>query len=171
MELILMRHGRAESLSSRITDSQRELTQTGRRRVQEAAIGLARSRLIDLHNVMIWSSPLLRALQTAQILADAWGGLAVAEYEAVARGDLETLAAGWTVVSPGYSLVIVGHEPYLSSWAERIAGVYLPFKRASAAGFSIRDIPSGKGKLRWYITGKTLAHIAAADLVQTGIQS
>lgn len=69
MILLLMRHGIAEDLedTEHGEDFERRLTRKGRRRVKEMARLLQRLGLKPTHYV---SSPRLRALETAQIVAD-----------------------------------------------------------------------------------------------------
>ena len=72
MELVLMRHGKAEPRTDAKADFERELTSIGRKKVKQAARGLAQC-LYSGRDIMIWSSPLLRAVQTAEIIRGAFG--------------------------------------------------------------------------------------------------
>lgn len=158
MQIALMRHGKAEDHGSRATDHERELTPQGREKVTAAAAGLVRA-LLQGDQMQIWSSPKLRARQTAQILADARAGLSVAEYEEIADGDLDGLIRQWRRLPEDTTLLIVGHEPYLSHWGARMAGVILPFRLATAACFSLDDPKTGQGQLRWFAHAKVLAKL------------
>jgi phosphohistidine phosphatase len=157
MELVLMRHGKAEDHGVRENDYQRELTAKGRKKVTAAARGM--KYLIDTtKDIHIWSSPLPRARQTAEIVANALGRLSVEEYEELYTGDLDTLIRYWKLLPQEATLILVGHEPYLSSWGARLAGVILPFKRATAAGFSV-DQTTGKGQLSWFAHANVMAEL------------
>ena len=72
MELIFMRHGKAETRSDAKADFERELTSIGRKKVKQAARGLSRC-LLPGRVVLIWTSPSIRTLQTAEILRTAFG--------------------------------------------------------------------------------------------------
>ncbi|WP_372965109.1 phosphohistidine phosphatase SixA [Marinobacter sp.] len=67
MELIIMRHGEADWHS---LDHERELTESGRKAVAKVAEQIAQS---SSRPSLIWCSPLVRAQQTAAIVADILG--------------------------------------------------------------------------------------------------
>jgi phosphohistidine phosphatase len=66
MKLYIMRHGPAEDLAASGLDADRSLTADGRARVRSVAKALVQR---DEAPVSILSSPLARALQTAEIVA------------------------------------------------------------------------------------------------------
>src|SRR5204862_5047285 len=66
MEIYLVRHGIAEEGHEKLRDGSRALTDKGRRRFQKTARAFGKlGRKLDL----ILTSPLVRAVQTAEILA------------------------------------------------------------------------------------------------------
>src|SRR5437762_13257084 len=66
MEIYLVRHGIAEEGHEKLRDGSRPLTDKGRRRFQKTARAFGKlGRRLDL----ILTSPLVRAVQTAEILA------------------------------------------------------------------------------------------------------
>lgn len=158
MEIILMRHGKAQELEAGISDEQRQLTPEGRKKTEAVSRGLAHC-LRNYSDIQIWSSPAVRARQTAEIVAEALGKLKVRLHPAIGVGDLDILAGDWVVVekeNPSTTIIMVGHEPYLGAWAERLTGCILPFKKASVASF---EIGGGAAKLRWYAAPSVLACI------------
>ncbi len=163
MELILMRHGKAEDLMDRLVDHERELTPEGRKKVRKAARGLTQL-ISEPTAVHIWSSPLPRARQTADVLAEYFPGAVVRELEAVYSGNLDSVVQAWIQLPEEAVLIVVGHEPYLSIWAEMLSGVSLQFKRAAAAGFILKEPERNEGKLRWFAHGKILARIAGQKM-------
>jgi phosphohistidine phosphatase len=68
MELIIVRHGIAEALGKRneFSDEKRVLTAEGRSRMREIVKGLTK---LGIEVDSVFSSPLARALETAEILA------------------------------------------------------------------------------------------------------
>ena len=80
--LVLLRHGIAEDPSPGKDDLDRELTATGRRRMDAIAAGLAR---IFGEAEAIYSSPAVRAMQTAERVAKELG-LKIAKSDALAPG-------------------------------------------------------------------------------------
>lgn len=157
MRLVFMRHGKAEDHGVRFTDEDRELTLKGRQKIKAVTKGI-KQLLLPKAQLQIWSSPLPRARQTAQILAKRLGRLPVQEHAEIHTGELANLIQKWTGLAPDTTLVIVGHEPYLSQWAERISGVTLSFKKASAAGFTLTS--PQEGELVWFLQAKMLAGLA-----------
>lgn len=133
-----------------VPDAQRRLTEKGRDKMNKAARGL--QKLLKGHSeIRIWTSPLPRARETAEIAAAALGIKEITEYKAIMEGNLEQLAQDWKDCSQESCLVIVGHEPFLSSWSSRICGVALPFKKGAAAGFNIDPRQGPEGRLRWFL--------------------
>ena len=144
-ELLLLRHGIAEDRPSeppqdpeqaRRLDAARSLTARGRQRTQAVlqrlvALGLAGERLL--------SSPLQRALQTAALAVEA--GLAPALELAPAlapEGDPLPL-----LQVPARRLILVGHEPDLSSLACRLIGAPEGQLVLRKAGAILIALPAG----------------------------
>jgi phosphohistidine phosphatase len=124
MEILLIRHGHAVDEAPGLGDGGRWLSEKGRKVTRKVARWLAKSR--KRRPVAIWTSPLVRAVQTAEILA-AEAGLE-GEVPSCAQlgpghdpGDLLKLlaSAGATVDGP---LALVGHEPALSLLATALLG-------------------------------------------------
>jgi len=149
VELILLRHGKAEKLTSGVVDFDRELTSAGRREVKDAVSGLARYTGASAH-IEIWTSPLPRARQTARLVAEGLGHAPLTERPEIAKGDLEELASLWEKMDEKDVIIIVGHEPYLSEWCARLTGAVIPFKTAAAAGIELKEPKILQGKLRWF---------------------
>jgi len=149
MELVLIRHGQAEERGSRIIDDERELTPKGRIRLKKAVVGLKRL-LCENSRFIIISSPLPRALQTAEILADGLGIENLKKNECVSDGNLGSLVSGWDKLDECDCIILVGHEPHLSYWSELICGITLPFKKGAAACVTLNTLKPPSGVLRWF---------------------
>ena len=116
-ELLLWRHGIAEDRHPDRPDQERALTADGRQRTAAVAAELCR---LQLHCDRLLSSPLRRALQTAEIGVAA--GLApalVQEDCLVPGGDPRPLLQAGTWRRLG----LVGHEPDLGELASSLLGV------------------------------------------------
>jgi phosphohistidine phosphatase len=115
--LYLCRHGIAEEPRGRMKDADRKLTSEGRRKFRQVAEGF-RELVGKKAIVKILSSPLVRARQTAEILANVLGLPEVELLDALGPpGDLrailkEVRRAG----SVERGVVAVGHEPTLGDW-------------------------------------------------------
>lgn len=169
MRLYLLRHAIAVSPGTPgfRSDAQRPLTEEGREQAREVAEGLKRLKLpVDA----VVTSPYLRAAQTAEPLARAFGlAGAVRELEALQpEAEPQATAAGLRALSKHEHVVLVGHEPHLSAWLGWLVAeqgrVRCLFKKAGVACVEIERVPpaKGSGTLRWFMTPKQLALIAQA---------
>jgi phosphohistidine phosphatase len=162
MQLVLIRHARAEERTLFKRDRTRALTQDGRRRMRKAVRGL-RALLPGL--TQIATSPLVRARQTAEIVAAAYDGVDVVTLPALSPGTAPRALLDWLRTQPNDAvLALVGHEPdlgQLASWllVGRPAG-FVQFKKGAAALIEFAAVPAaGKGTLTWLLTAAQLAEI------------
>ncbi|MEK8088598.1 phosphohistidine phosphatase SixA [Thermithiobacillus plumbiphilus] len=160
MELIFMRHGKAEDHALRPSDFERELTEEGRSRTLTVAAGL--QQCLGEQKPRIWCSPLVRTRQTAEIVAGVLGGLEIELNEDIPDGHLHRLARGWSALNEDESLLIVGHEPHLSRWIAHLSGVVLPMKPACVAGLIVHPDKPTQGKLRWFAHPDVLGRVGTS---------
>lgn len=169
MRVIAFRHGTAEDAGGG-ADADRALTEAGRTRTRAAGLGLrAQSGRIDV----ILSSPLLRAWQTAELLAQVGEGPDVTLCRALAPGHPPAaLASVLRGHDQSHTVVMVGHQPDLGNWVAwalsgQAAG-FIPLKKAGAArvDFDLHDLhpASGAGALRWLMTADQLAAVSGATM-------
>jgi len=158
MLLLWMRHGIAEELREGQTDASRALTEIGKQKTREASRGL---QILQNKIDLIVSSPLLRAVQTAQIAADVFGNskpeiwpeLESAEYSALAS-RLENINAT--------SVLLVGHEPGFSRCVARFltgdeSGLEISFKKAGVCALDVDwSTPDPRAVLLWHASPKML---------------
>jgi phosphohistidine phosphatase len=159
MDLVLVRHAIAEeretfALTGKL-DHRRPLTARGRKRMQQAAAGLR--RLIPAVDLLA-TSPLVRAVQTAEIISDAYGGIEVVEVAELAPEGAPESLLRWLQGQDGdATIVVVGHEPSFSThvgWlTARADEPFLDFKKGGACLLTFYDeIYSGGATLRWLLT-------------------
>src|SRR5207247_1847995 len=120
MIVVLLRHGPAgtQDASSWPDDRQRPLTPRGVERTRLAALGLR--RLLKGPVAAILSSPLRRAIQTAEIAANALHVEHVQELAGLApEGSYRRVVEALHKRDPAETLVLIGHEPDLG----KLAGV------------------------------------------------
>jgi phosphohistidine phosphatase len=160
MELLLVRHAIAvrSSVRGAQADARRRLTPEGRRRMIRGARGLT-ALVPELDAVL--PSPLARAVETARILADAYGLTPGDGIPALAPGRPPQEALDRLRTLGGGIIALVGHEPHLSSLAALlVAGVPEPlftFRKGGACLLEIGDAPRpGGARLRWLATAKLL---------------
>lgn len=150
MMILLVRHGRAVEEAPGLGDEGRWLTAKGRRRTREVArwLGAKTKR----KPTTIWTSPLVRAAQTAEILAAEVGFEDVVEAcEELRPGrDPGDLVKRLQQQPRGGVLALVGHEPSLSLIAGALLGEagVAPLKKSGVVGI---DWSQGEGALRFVL--------------------
>lgn len=151
MELWLVRHAvAAEREEFDGPDAERPLTPKGRRRFREFCKRLARQTAMPQ---LIITSPLLRAVQTAALLAQAAGirkGEIVAS-DLVAPGVELGALLSFVRDQPGERIALVGHEPDLSHLlAALVGGGAFRFGKGFVAAVDFDSTPvAGAGRLGW----------------------
>lgn len=157
MDLIFLRHAKAEDRLPELLDEDRALTPQGQKQARAIAKGLSQF-LKKAKKIEIWTSHAKRSKQTAAAVAKTLAGAKEQEYQAIYNGRLDELTAAWSA-STADAIIIVGHEPYLSIWAKQLAEASLQFKKGAAAGFSLQSPDSAA--LKWYAAPKVLAGLGA----------
>lgn len=135
MNVWLLRHGIAEPHSAS-PDAERQLTEKGRRKLSKSIPEY--QRLIG-PDPIIWSSPLTRAWQTAEMLAAEYDDSEVAEIGELADGDHESLYQMLGQIDPTRNYVLIGHEPYLSEFYKVVTGLSIDLKKGALIGFKFTD--------------------------------
>ena len=146
MELYLLRHADADTLAE--TDDARPLSQKGEGQGKKVARFCEAN---DIAPTRVLTSPVLRALQTAEIVAAHLGltvepapWLACGMQPAQAMNQLRDLAS-----EP--SVMLVGHEPDFSSLAAFLLGLpsgeHLEIRKASLTKFAVTGLKKGGARL------------------------
>ncbi len=163
-----MRHGVAVPKDLvQYADEQRPLTPKGRRKVRIVAEAMS---LLKLRFDAIITSPLVRARQTAQLVAEEFEyEKRIVECEHLATGDHQKLIE-WLKeeMSSKNKLLLVGHEPYLGELTGLLtagnpsAGV--AFKKAGLAFLEVPELRTGQcAVLRWLLTPKIMRKIVEGE--------
>jgi phosphohistidine phosphatase len=161
-ELYLIRHAIAEARGDAWPDdSKRPLSEDGSDRLRKEARGLAR---LDVAVDLILSSPLVRAKQTAEIVAAALDSRPpIMNIDSLAPGgSYAALVADLEKHARKHAIALVGHEPGIGELAARLIGSRHPieFKKGAVCRIDLDEIPpSGPGDLRWMLTPKILRSI------------
>jgi phosphohistidine phosphatase len=158
--LYLVRHGIAAARGDDYPDdAKRPLTARGIKRFRKIAKALAE---MGVEADVILSSPLVRAKQTAEILAEALPGHPpIVETNALLPGAaFPELSAVLAEHAQASAIAMTGHEPSIGAFAARLAGCRSEFevKKGGACRIDVDRLPvSGPGRLRWLATPKLLA--------------
>jgi phosphohistidine phosphatase len=168
MNLYLMRHGIAVDAGdpSIVHDNQRPLTNKGAKRMRLAARGLRR---LGIKFDGILTSPVLRARQTAEIVAATLGMESrLEEISGLApESSVEHLLFGLTRYQDREHLLLVGHQPLLGQMlaslidANREATCEFNIRKGSLCRVEIDALTAKKsGALHWLLTAKQLGLMA-----------
>ena len=160
MNLYIMRHAEAEDQAESGRDDARALTVRGRERTRDAAAGF---RALGLRFDAILTSPLLRAVETAQAIADEYSNNPSPQVLPALSTDVsprEALAALASIALNG-SLLAVGHEPQLSRLVALLltsgGNLAIRFKKGACVALDIpKAVAPGAAELRWMLTQRQL---------------
>jgi len=154
MKIVIIRHGTAEELETKSgrDDASRNLTKEGRKKMAKAAKGLVRiTPKVDL----IATSPLIRAVQTGEIVAKAYRGTRTLQIAALSpRKPPANLIEWLNAHPPDATVALVGHEPHLSTvigWLTTgLQESFVVLKKGGAALIEAETpVAPGRGKLHW----------------------
>lgn len=158
-QLYLIRHGLAEERGEAWPDdAKRPLTADGIARLRRSMRGLAR---LDVGFDVVLTSPLTRARQTAEAIADELQPRPpIINVDGLAPGGTyQSLMADLEKQSRRKRIALVGHEPGIGELAARLAGVRrsLEFKKGAFCRIDVDELPpDGSGTLRWFVPPRLL---------------
>lgn len=166
MQLLVIRHAiamdREEHAKSGRPDSDRPLTDTGRRRMRKNARGMQR---ISPRPDLIGTSPWLRAADTARVIVETLGVERMETVDAmIPDRPFSELAAWLNERSDVPTIAVVGHEPHvgeLVSWLLGGRGSNVEFKKGAACLLRIDDtVDAGSAVLQWHLQPAQLRALA-----------
>ena len=143
-------------------DDLRPLTERGVARFRKAVDGFA---TLGLKVDEVWTSPLTRARQTADLFAAGLSGeLSVKELSVLAPGHTPTRVVDELArVTRGRRLAVVGHEPGLGELAACLVGARraIPFKKGGICRIDVEGTGGRwSGTLVWFATPRFLRGLA-----------
>ena len=165
--LVLVRHGAPEATSPTGSDLDRRLTDSGVRSLR-AAYPRTFALLGDNPRVSVWSSPAVRALETADVVAAAVGVEDIEVRQSLYAQDGAAFIAELEA-SDAPCVIAVGHAPFVDTLASRLAGTCPLFGKGTAAAIDLPEGPSGRGNLRWYVAGPECASWEELALVERAL--
>jgi phosphohistidine phosphatase len=169
MTILIIRHAEAveQDVFARTgqSDDKRPLTEDGRKTMKRAAKALA--EIVERIDVLA-SSPLVRALETAQIVSTQFRDLDVKQLDPLSPGAGSQAVFDWLVHHAARKTVaLVGHEPDLSRFVGFcITGrEHSPIKLRKGAACLIelgKETSPGLGVLHWLMSAEQLELLARA---------
>jgi phosphohistidine phosphatase len=166
MNLYLLRHALAlEKPLWRKADAERPLTDEGRRKMKKAVQGIKK---LNLKLDWILTSPYRRAYDTAHLVAD---GLKMPKKLKISRslavdGDPKMLMRHLALDYRSWeSLMIVGHEPYLTDLLGTLIGglngIAFDLKKGGLCKLTAESLTYGRcATLEWFVTPKILKKLS-----------
>lgn len=157
MQVLFVRHGEAVDVDRVVVDRDRWLTESGRRTMAEVGATLTR---LELRYDRIYTSPLVRAVQTAEILAatqpEFRSPLEVHPALSNERGTTAEALAPLDGAGEDELVVMVSHMPKIGVLAGHLGALTNPpsFRTGSAC---LVEVQGGRGRVRWMLDPDTLA--------------
>jgi phosphohistidine phosphatase SixA len=125
------------------------LTEAGKSQTRAVAVALKKTKNPAVE--AIWSSPLVRAWQTAELISEVLG-LEVEECEELACGTSVDAFVGVLVQrSAPERLMLVGHEPDMGHFVSALSGAPPPFFQKAAVAKLNGDFRFRGMKQEWYL--------------------
>ena len=167
MKLYLLRHGDAgDAGDPKTKDSERALTPKGVQRTKQLAEALEQ---MEISCDAILSSPLVRARETAEVVARGlkFAGKVELTDALTPFGSMEDLVHQLTTLRPApQSVLLVGHEPYLSGFISLLCvggpGLGLEMKKGALCRLEVAAPSCGKcATIEWLLPPRVVGSGAA----------
>ncbi len=157
MKLYFVRHGMAEA-GNGIDDFERALTKEGVEQMQTSAKVMAKLKIKPAH---IYTSPRVRARQTADIMAEALGVQVEVREEVGYEFNVQAVESLIDGLSDGDDVMFVGHEPSFSETvSELIGGGTVIMKKGGLARIDVFSREPLRGALVWMIAPRVFEMLA-----------
>ena len=164
MNVLVIRHGPAGDPDAweaeRRDDRLRPLTPDGKKDMREAAFGLA--TLLPQVDLLA-TSPLVRAAQTADIIASEYKCKVVVVDELSPDADPARTLNWMSGQAAHGALALVGHEPHLSALVSyMLVGDRPAFVKLKTGGACLLEVASfapGAATLKWLVTRRELVRL------------
>ena len=160
LQLYLLRHAHAGDPDKWTgADSARPLSDKGQRQAVRMGLFLADAGFLP---DLIMSSPLVRALETARLVATPLGLPIIVSNDLASSLDLDSLDGLLTRAGNPRRPLLVGHDPDFSMLAADLAGVAeLPVRKGTLLRIDTRrPLQGGHGVLRWLLPPDLLSNAA-----------
>ena len=170
MKLYFVRHGEAEDLAP--SDHGRELTARGIKRLEKSAQVLKR---LGIQPEVIYSSPRIRAKQTAEIIAEALDMEITITEECNFGFDWNEVKSLTKNYKSNAEIMFVGHNPDMSQIVHKMTGASVSMKKGGFARIDVVSRKAQRGELVWLIAPKVFDALysqpESEDLQQTLAQT
>lgn len=161
--IVLLRHGLAEEKTAEKPDQERSLTSDGHARMKQIAKGIERA---FPKAQVIYSSPLLRAVQTALWVSKGYRQrVKVGTTDTLAPGASPTAFTEFINALAERRVIVVGHEPNLSEYLGALLGSdgteRFELKKGGCYGVRLRQ--DGTCVFEWLLSPRILRKLAETE--------
>jgi phosphohistidine phosphatase len=157
--VVFLRHGIAEEAVAGKNDEERSLTAEGHRRMKRIARGL--ENLLPKVEA-IYSSPLLRAVQTALWVSKGYDSrAAITTVDVLAPGAKTRDAVAFAKKIRERRAIVIGHEPNLSETVRALTGLRGDFGLKKGGACGVRFDERGQATLEWILTPRVLRKLGS----------
>jgi phosphohistidine phosphatase len=154
MLLTLVRHGDAGAPTNDLGDAGRCLSPIGREQARTTGRALAAREVTPS---LVWSSPLVRAVQTAELLVAPlpYAGPVVARDDLYPDSLPRSLFAALRQLDEDADVLVVGHMPYMATAASELLDLHVSgFSTAAALRIEVTELPPNRARLKWRFVGR-----------------
>jgi phosphohistidine phosphatase len=157
MQILLLRHGIAQDGHANLPDAERPLTPEGRKKLRQVLQTAAKA---GVEPTLLLSSPLKRALQTAEIARRELGykGEVLQTRVLAPGGGVEQVWEEIRVHRDQSALLLTGHNPqfqHLAGYLLEHPNLQMDFKKGALMRVDVESFgPVPRGVLRWILTAK-----------------
>jgi phosphohistidine phosphatase len=152
-QLWFLRHGEAEPHDAR-PDAERRLTERGRLQARTAGQAL---KAIDLSIHVVFTSPKVRALDTARLACEELGLEPIVHAPLADGFDVDEALALLAAVEGDQRVLVVGHNPTFEQVIHDLTGARAELRKGAVAGVRVRG---GRGELIALLQPRELTAIA-----------
>jgi phosphohistidine phosphatase len=132
-QLWLLRHGEAEPHDAR-PDAERLLTKRGEDQSRSAGAAL---RALELEFHLVFTSPKVRARETARLCCEQLGGEPVEHQPLYAGFDADDALELLAMAGEDQRVLVVGHNPDFVQVVHELSGARIELKKGGVAGLRL----------------------------------
>lgn len=151
MEIILIRHGKAQKRGTVSTDDERKLVPKGIEKLKND-LPYLQIHLKKKSEVVLWSSGIHRAKETAKIVSEICGVEKIYYKDFLETGEYKEMIKAAKKMPEDATIIMVGHEPDFSFWCEELCGKMVVFKKGGAAILKFNKAEQIPGELVMALT-------------------
>lgn len=171
--LVLVRHAKAQERGGDLPDAQRQLTVAGRASI-EARFPVTFGLLADdSSELQVWSSPAIRAVQTAEVVVDAVDAEGLAVKDSLIAGDVDAFLT--QLAAEQGTVIAVGHNPFMEELYGQLTGVSQELKPGAVASFGFKASGDNAAEqavwLEWFVQAPRVSYWQTLVNLEIGLIS